>query len=72
MMGAQKSSRKQQEVQFFGLKVDVDEWRTSLWLSALQSQGIEDAEMAKKLQEKFRTARLEHFVLEKGVKASNS
>ncbi|BDA48649.1 N-acylneuraminate-9-phosphatase [Coccomyxa sp. Obi] len=49
-------------------KVDVDEWRTGLWLSALNSQGIEDAEMAKKLQKKFRTARLEHFILENGVK----
>ncbi|KAK9917424.1 hypothetical protein WJX75_004226 [Coccomyxa subellipsoidea] len=49
-------------------KVHVDEWRIGLWHSALISQGIDDAEMAKQLQAMFRTARLEHFILEHGVK----
>ena len=35
------------------------------------AQGIDDAELAQKLQERFRTARLEHFQLEPGVKASS-
>lgn len=52
-------------------KVHVDEWRIGLWHSALINQGIDDAEMAKQLQAMFRTARLEHFILEHGVKASN-
>ena len=50
----------------------MDSWRVSLWHQALKRQNIDDMEMAAKLQQKFRTARLEHFVLEPGVKASNS
>lgn len=52
------------------LKVHVEEWRIGLWHSALKSQGMDDAELARQLQEKFRTARLEHFVLEQGVKVN--
>ena len=51
-------------------KVHVEEWRTALWEEALQAQGIRDAELAAALQHKFRTARLEHFKLGPGVKAS--
>ncbi len=53
-------------------QVHVDEWRVSLWHQALKKQGIDDVELAARLQEKFRTARLEHFILEPGVKASNA
>jgi len=52
------------------LKVHVEEWRIGLWYNALKSQGIDDAELARQLQEKFRTARLEHFVLEQGVQVN--
>lgn len=51
-------------------KVHVEEWRTALWREALSVQGIDDAGLAADLQHKFRTARLEHFQLEPGVKAS--
>ena len=51
-------------------QVHVEAWRTALWRDALMAQGIDDAELAQKLQEEFRTRRLEHFQLEPGVKAS--
>ena len=51
-------------------QVHVEDWRTALWRDALRAQDIDDGELAEKLQEKFRTARLEHFQLEPGVKAS--
>lgn len=53
------------------LQVPVDEWRSGLWRQALQTQGIDDSEMARLLQEKFRTSRLEHFVMDTGVKVSH-
>ena len=46
----------------------VDEWRSGLWQQALQTQDIHDADMAKALQERFRTSRLEHFVMDHGVR----
>lgn len=49
-------------------QVHVDVWRTQLWQDALKAQDIHDPELAGKLQHKFRTARLEHFQLEAGVK----
>ena len=50
------------------LQVHVDEWRSGLWQQALQAQEIHDADLAKALQEKFRASRLEHFVMDHGVK----
>ena len=46
----------------------VDEWRSGLWQQALQAQEIHNADMAKALQEIFRASRLEHFVMDHGVK----
>ena len=50
------------------LQVHVDEWRSGLWQQALQAQDIHDADMAKALQERFRASRLEHFVMDHGIK----
>ena len=54
------------------LQVDVDEWRSRLWQQALQAQDIHDVDMAKALQNKFRTSRLEHFVMDHGVRVGSS
>ena len=50
------------------VQVPVNEWRTALWQRALQSLGIDKPQMAEALQERFRASRLEHFVLDTGVK----
>lgn len=50
------------------MQVNVDEWRSGLWHKALQTLGIDNPEMARALQDKFRTSRLEHFVMDMGVK----
>ena len=53
------------------LQVPVNEWRSGLWRKALHSLGIDEPHMAEALQERFRASRLEHFVLDTGVKVGS-
>ena len=54
-----------------GQQVPVPVWRAGHWRSALREQGVQDAELASRMQEHFDQARIVLFQFEPGVKVSH-